>query len=127
MEAHSEREVDEVRARQRDRERRRVIGGGSVREGTVVEGVRNRGWAKAEATGEKKRSNETLGVRATSTLRARTLEAILIPIGIGAWCAMMAVTPESQGLNSPSTEDQWGNFRAPWLKGFVVAAPLLSG
>lgn len=125
MEAHSEREVDEVRARQRDRERRRA--GTSVREGTVVEGVRNRGWAKAEATREKKRSNETLGALATSTLRARTLEAILIPIGSGAWCAMMAVTPESQGLNSPSTEDQWGNFRAPWLKGFVVAAPLLSG
>jgi len=127
MEAHSEREVVEVRARQRDRERRRAIGGASVREGTVVEGVCNRGWVKAEATREKKRSNETLDARATSTLCARTLEAILISIGSGAWCAMMAVTPESQGLNSPSTEDQWGNFRAPWLKGFVVAAPLLSG
>jgi len=55
MEARlSEREIDEVRARQRDRERRRIVGGASVREGTVVEGVRNRGWAKAEATREKK-------------------------------------------------------------------------
>jgi len=95
MEAHSEREVDEVRARQRDRERRRIVGGTSVREGTVVEGGRNRGWAKTEATREKKRSNETLDARATSTLRARTLEAILISIGSGAWCALMAVTPES--------------------------------
>ncbi|EFN67236.1 hypothetical protein EAG_09110 [Camponotus floridanus] len=34
----------------------------------------------------------------------------------GAWYAMMAVTPESRGLNSPSTEDQWGNFLHRGLK-----------
>jgi len=47
MEAHSEREVDEVRARQRDRERRRAVGGASVREETVVEGVCKQGMGES--------------------------------------------------------------------------------
>lgn len=39
---------------------------------------------KEEATGEKKKRNETLGAGYTSTLDAGTLEAILIPYR--QWC-----------------------------------------
>lgn len=63
---------------------------------------------------------------ASSTVDGVTLEAILISMGGGAWCAMMAVTPESRGLNSPRSEDQWGNLPCHGLKASVVAAPLLS-
>lgn len=52
-------------------------------------------------------------------------EAILISMGVGAWCAMMAVTPESRGLNSPRAGGSVGKLPVPRLKGFVVAAPLL--
>lgn len=89
--------------------------------------VGNRGWTKVEAIGRKKRQNETLGAGYKYTRCSGTLEAILIPISGGAWCAMMAVTPESRGLNSPSTEDQWGNFLHRGLKASWLLLPCFPG
>ncbi|KAK1129171.1 hypothetical protein K0M31_020301 [Melipona bicolor] len=39
-------------------------------------------------------------------------------MGGGAWCAMMAVTPESRGLNSPRSGGSVGKLAVPRLKGF---------
>nr|KAF7429642.1 hypothetical protein H0235_006040 [Vespula pensylvanica] len=60
---------------------------------------------------------------ATSTVGSAALRAILISMGGGAWYAMMAVTPESQGLNSPRTEDQRGNFPYRGLKASCLLFP----
>lgn len=79
--------------------------------------------------GGKKRRNETPGAAGYKYILrcSGTLEAILIPISGGAWCAMMAVTPESSGLNSPSTEDQWGNFLHRGLKASWLLLPCFPG
>lgn len=63
----------------------------------------------------------------SSTVGGVTLEAILISMGGGAWCAMMAVTPESRGLNSPRSEDQWGNFPCRGLKASWLLLPCFPG
>lgn len=126
-EAHSEREVDKVRARQRDRERRTAVEGASEWGGrrAVVVGVGNEGWAKAKAAREKKRRNETLdaGYKYTRRWHARDYTYTY-----RRWCMVCHDGSNSgiPGLKLAQHRGSVGKLPAPRLKGFVVAAPLLS-
>lgn len=102
-----------------------VGGGGSDGESTVQRGggMRCRRGRKGWNQRVRGRENGKLDSGYESTVGSAALRAILISMGGGAWYAMMAVTPESQGLNSPRTEDQRGNFPYRGLKASCLLFP----